>query len=170
MLDVVRLVALLAVGIVVVAWLGGLFRPDTAVEPVPVDYLAVAATARDEAGFTLVVPDELPDGWRATSARWEPAEARWHLGVLTADDEYVGLEQVSGDAATARAAYAPDATEAGAVNVAGRPWLRLVEEETGAVALLDERRASTLVVTGSAPEPTLTGFAERLPAPGSWAG
>lgn len=164
MADVVRVVVLLAVGIVTIGWLGSLFRADTVVEPAAVDYAAIAATAQDAAGFELVVPADLPDGWRATSARWHPDEQRWHLGLLTAEDQYVGLEQLPAGVSEARTAYAPDATEAGSVTVGGRTWMRLVDEDTGAVTLLREWRSSTVLVNGSAPEPALEGFARLVTA------
>ncbi len=162
MLDVVRVVALLAVTIVTIAWLGGLFRADTVVEPEAVDYEAVARGPQVDSGFALLVPARLPDGWRATSARWGAADRHWHIGILTAEQEYVGVEQSRLDAQAAQETYAPGATEAGAVQVSGRPWVRLVDEQTGALALLDEQPEYTVVVTGSAPETTLAVLAETL--------
>ncbi len=164
MADVVRVVVLFAVGIVTIGWVGGLFRADTVVEPAAVDYAAIAATAQDAADFELAVPADLPDGWRATSARWHSGEQRWHLGLLTAEDEYVGLEQLSAGVSEARNAVAPGSTQAGSVMIAGRSWMRLVDEDTGAVTLLRDLRSSTLLVSGSAPEPALVGFAERVTA------
>ena len=46
----------------------------------PVEY------ARSEADFDLLAPDELPDGWIATSVRFTQGEEQaWHLGLLTDD-------------------------------------------------------------------------------------
>lgn len=164
MLDVVRVVGLLAIGIVVVGWLAGLFRNDTVVEPSVVNYAAVAEAAQDEADFPLAVPGGLPGGWRATSADWDPADQRWHVGILTEGEDYAGIEQSALDAAAARRTYAPEATEAGTVDVSGQPWVRLVDEQTGAVTLLLEQPESTVVVNGSAPEASLADLATRLHA------
>jgi len=63
-------------------------RPETRVD------LADAVTgAKATATFDVIAPPVLPDGWIATSARFTPDA--WHLGVLTADDKYIGLEQTT---------------------------------------------------------------------------
>jgi len=160
--DVVRAVVVLAAGVLVLAWAAGLFREDTVVEPEPVDYLAVAAQARPEAGFALARPAELPAGWRATSARWAPGDRLWHLGMLTADEEYIEVEQ-SDDPAVVAAANEANPTPAGSVDVEGTPWRRLVDEETGEVSLVYRSADSTTLVTGTAPHATLNSFAATLP-------
>jgi len=62
-----------------------------------VDAVAVAAGSQQVAGFGLVVPT-WPNGWTVTSARLEPvpndiSHHMWHIGVVTADNGYVQLEQ-----------------------------------------------------------------------------
>lgn len=160
--DVVGAVVVFAVGVLVVAWAAGLFRDDTVVEPEPVDYVTIAAEAESDAGFALARPAELPAGWRATSARWEPGDRLWHLGMLTSDEEYVEVEQ-SDDPAVVAAANEADPTPAGTVDVRGTAWRRLVDEETGEVSLVYRSAESTTLVTGTASEATLTAFAASLP-------
>lgn len=162
--DVVRVVVLLALGIVLAGWLGSLFRNQPEVEPDTVDYRAIAAAAQEGAGFPLTVPSRLPQAWRATSARWDPTDRQWHIGVLTGDEEYVGLEQSGAGLAQARRAFAPDSTQAGTVDVARRPWLRFVDGQTGEVTLMEERSRSVVAVTGSVPEATLAAYAAWLTA------
>ncbi len=166
--DVLGAVVVFAIGVLVLAWAAGLFRDDTVVEPEPVDYLAIAAEAEPDAGFALARPAELPAGWRATSARWEPSNRLWHLGVLTAAEEYVEVEQ-SDDPAVVAAANESDPTPAGNVDVDGTPWRRLVDEESGEVSLVYRFAESTTLVTGTAPEATLTTFAASLALPVSQA-
>ena len=62
-------------------------RNDGSISPTPSRAREAAAT------FDVIAPKSLPKGWIATSARFGP-EA-WHLGVLTADDKYIGLEQTT---------------------------------------------------------------------------
>jgi len=163
---VVRGVLVLAVGVLLAVWVGSLFRDETVVEPDPVDFRAVAAQAQPAADFTLAVPGDLPDGWRATSARWEPLDQQWHLGILTDDNQYVGVEQATANVSELVAQYASAAVEAGTVDVAGTPWRRFVDEESGEVALvLSAPRASTLV-TGTVAEATLVLVAAGLPEQG----
>ena len=151
-----------AAGVLVVAWAAGLFRSDTVVEPESVDYRAIAAEAEPEAGFVLAVPADLPTAWRATSARWDPGDRLWHLGILTADEEYVEVEQ-SDDPAVVAAANEAEPTPAGSVDVEGTAWRRLVDEPAGEVSLVYRSSNSTTLVTGTAPEATLTAFAATLP-------
>src|SRR5687768_575366 len=58
-----------------------------------VDLSDAVAGAETAATFEVIAPKSLPKDWIATSARFGP-EA-WHLGVLTADDKYIGLEQTT---------------------------------------------------------------------------
>ncbi len=63
--------------------------------PAPaIDYATIVEQARPAAGFELLAPSSLPKGWKATSASFNIDW--WHLGVLTDDEEYIGLEQIKG--------------------------------------------------------------------------
>ena len=66
-------------------------QPESSVRTV--QYEQALGFAREQADFPLVAPASLPDGWRATSAEFVPEPGRWHLGLLTDEDRYVGLEQ-----------------------------------------------------------------------------
>src|SRR5688500_2201871 len=65
---------------------------------VRVDLGDAVTGAKATATFEVIAPPALPDGWIATSARFTPDA--WHLGVLTADDKYIGLEQATTSAKT----------------------------------------------------------------------
>src|SRR5690606_23407808 len=71
---------------------GKLFTTDAGDPVKPVDWERIVGQARPAADFPLAAPASLPAGWRATSARFEANS--WHLGVLTDDDDYIGLEQL----------------------------------------------------------------------------
>src|SRR3546814_1764273 len=68
-------------------------RTDVEAEVPAVDYQKVLEVSSEQVDFPPVAPPTLPEGWRATSVRLTPAPARWHLGVLTDEGKYVGLEQ-----------------------------------------------------------------------------
>ena len=72
------------------------------------------------------------------------------------------VEQSADEASALVAAHAGGASEAGTVDVQGRPWWRFVDEQSGEVALVRERPLASILVTGSAPEPTLVGVAAGL--------
>ena len=159
--DMVRGVALLALAVLVVGWFLGLFRNDTVVEPEAVDVVAVAEEAQPAAPFELAVPTSLPAGWRATSARFEPLEDSWHVGFLTAADEYVGLEQSAHGVEALVADFAADAIPAGQARLPGRTWRRLVDETDGEVTLVRGGAAAGTLVTGF-PEPAVVLVAAEL--------
>jgi hypothetical protein len=69
-----------------------------------VDYLPVARVAAQESPYPVLVPDNLPEGWVATRARWtlegrpglngDPAAGNtWQLGMLSPEQTYVAVDQ-----------------------------------------------------------------------------
>ena len=80
----------------------------------PYDYSGDLTAAREQAPFEVLAPSSLPDGWYATSADSTTAGPvfSWHLGLITDDDEYVGLEQ-SNEASTTFIAASTKADEPG---------------------------------------------------------
>ncbi len=66
-------------------------------EPTPVraiDYSAAVQGARADGKLTVLAPDRLPLGWKATSATYtRGVSPTWHLGMLTGDTKYVGVEE-----------------------------------------------------------------------------
>ncbi len=86
------MVVIVLVVLAFVAW-RGIFRGDVEVTPEPVDWLESVAVA-EQAGLTVVHPKELPPGWIATSVDLRAGDvARWGMGVLTADGDFIGLRQ-----------------------------------------------------------------------------
>lgn len=118
--DILRSMAVIAVIILALYGIGQLFtsKPETQVDTI--DYATVVAQARPAATFPLSAPTSLPAGWRATSARFQPDG--WHLGVLTDDDQYVGLEQLKVSVNRAVDRFAEDSKADGTANVAGKTW------------------------------------------------
>src|SRR5215210_2846011 len=87
------LVLLVGIGVFVV--LRDVNRVDPADPVRPVDYVQPARFAQKAAPFQVLTPRHLPQGWTATSVRFDPTgdELSWHVGVLTEDRRYIGLEQ-----------------------------------------------------------------------------
>ena len=93
---------LLAAMVVTVLFVGAyvgfraLTRDQPDLEP-DVDYASCVAYLQ-EADVSVVHPQDLPSGWRASVihfARGTPPE--WRLGLLTDDDEFVGVVQAQDD-------------------------------------------------------------------------
>lgn len=142
--DIIRSMIVIAVIILGLYGLGQLFtsKPETTVDPI--DYATVVAQARPAASFALAAPTSLPEGWRATSARYETNG--WHLGVLTDEDDYMGLEQLRASVDRAVDRFAEDSKSAGTAEVAGQTWtvrtgpkgrLTYVRSEGGFTTLLN---------------------------------
>jgi hypothetical protein len=164
------LIGAIIVALLAIAFVWGLtrFQHRDVANPTPtIDYADELSSARDQAPFDVLVPDPAPEGWRATSARWDGVgpEYSWHLGFLTSesrDADYVGLEQ--GNAAPSEfVGAATPADQPGApVEIDGQKWQTLTSDDGQETALVLAGVHETTVITGSAPEDDLVSFAETL--------
>ncbi len=96
-----------------------------------VDYAQTLRLAGAGAPFPPADAVGLPEGWRATSAYFDPPQrtgsagvVRWHIGWLTPRDEYAAVEQGNGDAAALLEEQLGQAQPAGASTVGGQAWQR----------------------------------------------
>lgn len=121
-------------------------QPDNPVSPVK--YEETLQYARRAAGFPVLAPASLPAGWRATSVSYVPRPERWHLGVLTDQDKYVGLEQSRKPLGDMVATYVDQKAVRGpVVLIDGKPW-RSWSDSGGDTALTRAQDGvATLVVT-----------------------
>jgi Protein of unknown function (DUF4245) len=161
--DVIRSIVVVLAVIGVVAFYQAVLTEDPA-DPTPsVEYGPAAEAARDDAGYPILAPARLPDGWQATSVRYRPGERwAWHLGVLTADEEYVGLEQapVEPDQLVEEAA---EGTEpAGTTTIDGEVWQLRRDEERDETTLVRRSQGVTTLVTGSTDQSTLEDYVRSL--------
>jgi Protein of unknown function (DUF4245) len=164
--DLLRSLFVLLLVVGAVYGLGSLFTGEEPRGVRPVDYSALLADAREAADYPVAAPAGLGAGWVPTSVdlRSGAGTVRWHLGYLSPQREYVGLEQGDGASRRLTGRYAGGLAPVGTVSVAGAPW-RLYRGETD-TALVRRGAGATTVVVGTAPAATLTEFAESLrPAP-----
>jgi hypothetical protein len=143
--------------IVVVAFVAvrGLVRESPDVEPEAVDYLGQVGDLQ-AAGVQVVYPPTLPSGWIATSTDYERGSVPdWSIGVLTDDDEFVGVRQSADKPEDLLHTYVdenplqgPDVTVPSAVGESWQTW----SDEGGDHAYLrtDEATGQTVMVYGSA--------------------
>ena len=90
--------AMIATVVFVAAYVGfrALTRDQPDIEP-NVDYASCVGYLQ-EAGVEVVHPRSLPPGWRATSISFDSgAPPQWRIGMLTDDDEFVGVVQDQDD-------------------------------------------------------------------------
>jgi hypothetical protein len=168
-LDMVRSMAVVMLLIGAVALIT--LRPHGGDEIRVVDYSGELAAARVAAPYDVLAPTGL-DEYQATSVRYTPTDdgTVWHLGFVSPQDEYVGLDQTDGDADQ----LVDDLTEGAApvggsdasVQLGGREWERYDdggdhdgERIRGLVA--DTGDATTLV-SGTADWPELEAMAAAL--------
>jgi Protein of unknown function (DUF4245) len=152
------LVPLVLICLALVGWMT--FKQSD-VDPVrEVDPASTVQLAAARAGYPVVAPDGLPDGYRPTSARTDAGEAdagdpvTLEIGYLTPSSEYAGFV-VSDDA---RASAVDDvlggAQEQGTVDLGGQAWTRGTTER-GETVLSRTDGDVTVLVTGSATDKEL---------------
>ncbi len=126
-----------------------LVRTDPPSPVKEVDYARVVDFARETAPFALLAPESLPAGWRATSVDYtDGVRPGWHLGLLTDQDRYVGLEQArSSPEKMARTHVDEEAVPGEPVDVAGERWESWTDED-GDLALVRESDGTTTLVVG----------------------
>lgn len=138
-------------------------RNDPANPVQPIDYDTSADYARSQADFELLAPDELPEGWIATSVRFDVrGRQAWHLGVLTDQERYVGLEQAERPiSAMVEEHVDEDAAQGEDVTVDGESWQTWTDSGDDLALVRDSGDATTLVV-GRVPQETLEEFLATL--------
>lgn len=159
--DVVRSVAVLG-ALVVALWGFGQLFTNTPDKPIKsIDYADTVRSARPAAKFELLAPATLPKGWVATSAKFTPTS--WHLGVVTDDEEYVGLEQSKVAAKQLIDVYAKGSKAAGTATIDGETWV-LRKGPDGDVTFIRSESGLTTLVTGEAPRAEVEAYVSSLSA------
>ena len=130
-------------------------------EPTPVraiDYSAAVQGARADGKLTVLAPDRLPLGWKATSATYNRGvSTTWHLGMLTGDTKYVGVEEARESIDDLVEEHVDENAKRGKdVTIGGQKWQTWTDTDGDyAVArALDGPKGAeeSVLVVGSAPE------------------
>ena len=156
------LVPLVLIVLGVVWWTS--FRQSPDVEPVkPIETATTVQLAANRAGYPLLVPTDLPRGYRPTSIRTDAGNAEegdpvtLEIGYVTPSDQFAEYVVSDDPRADAVASLLGDATAAGDVQIGGDTWTRATrlherEEET---VLSRTEDGVTVVVSGSASDEEL---------------
>ena len=144
--------------------LRGFNRTDPADPVRRVDYEQPARFARETADFEVLTPRRLPEGWITTSVRFvDTPPQSWHLGLLTAERRYIGLDQVEEPVdAVVEDVVGEDAEAEGSVDIDGVTWQRYTEGRDLALVRRAEQQGVTVLVVGTAPEEQLVAFVRSL--------
>lgn len=124
-----------------------------------VDYRAVAAQVQTGVDEPLVSP-ELPAGWRANAAKWRSGAngqmPSWYIGLLTAENEFIGLTQALDTNPTWLSTQLQDSPATETVTIAGVRWdayLNVAPEDDHGnfdYALITTAGRSTYLLIGTA--------------------
>ena len=155
---------------VVLAVVAGIVLVTVRPHPDPVrvvDTAPVVAMAAAQADFPVTAPAHLPEGWRPTSARWEPTaesgdQPVLHIGYVTPSEQYA---QVTQSLASSRA-YVAEQTGKGIAtghkDIGGTDWESW--EGNTRRSLLRTVGGLEIIVSGSAPWEELGILAASLQA------
>lgn len=129
-----------------------------------VDYTRDVPTARKAAGFDLVAPPRLPSGWRATTVSFTPGlRSHWHLGVLTDQGRYVGLEQSTESVTSMVRAYVDESAARGTpLDVSGQSWSTYTDARGDLALARREGRTTTVVIGHRVPRSDLVSYTASL--------
>ncbi|NEA32115.1 DUF4245 domain-containing protein [Streptomyces sp. SID13031] len=156
--------ALLACFIVVAFLMAVTWRPKS--EKVrPVEYTAQLQDARKVAPW-IRGPEPMPAGWTANSVEFrapQQSPISWHLGIVTDQKKYVGLEQSNVTTKSFQSTELGKTADDGTSTVAGLVWQRkTLLERDGEQALVLIGSGVTTIVTGNAGYQALETFAATL--------
>ncbi len=118
-----------------------------------IDVTPALTLAGIEASFEVRAPSGLPDGWRPTSARWEPttesgAEPVMHLGYVTPQDEYAQVSQSLATGVAYLAEQTSDGAPTGGRSVEGVEFETWEGEKRRSLVRTDD--GITVVISGTA--------------------
>jgi hypothetical protein len=140
-------------------------NPQDPVREVSID--ASVSLAAERAGYPVLFPQALPEGWRPTSVRTDAGAAgegdriTLQVGWYTPGEEYAGYV-ISDDAgAPALTDVLEGATGDGTAQVGGEAWQRLTSAR-GETVLTRSVGEATLLVTGSATDEELQTLAAAV--------
>lgn len=68
-------------------------RDDLDIHRDAIDYTQIVKGLQDTDLVVPAYPPTLPDGWRATSATYDPSSRTWELDLLTGKGQFVGVRQ-----------------------------------------------------------------------------
>jgi Protein of unknown function (DUF4245) len=152
------LLPLVVICLLLVAWQSFRSSGDVGVRTVDPSTTVQLAAAR--AGYELLAPADLDEGYRVTSARTDAGGAdegdpvTLEIGYLTPEEEFAGFVVSDDRDADPVADVLDGAEEQGTVDIGGRRWTRSTTVD-GETALSVDEGGATVLVTGSASDDEL---------------
>ena len=162
--------SLLPLTVIVLALVGLVALRQNSADPVrPVETTSGTQLAAARASYPLLVPQDLPDGWRATSIRTDAGAATEDgdpvtlaIGWVTPDEEYAGYVIGDDPRADDLDSVLSGADEVGSEQIGGRDWVQLTTAREETAYRLDAGDDVVAVVTGSASDDELRTLAAAV--------
>lgn len=150
--DILRSVAVLGLIVLAIYGFGRIFTQEPETPTRSVDYATIVDQVRPVADFEVLAPAELPEGWRANKANLDIEG--WHLGIVTDDDEYIGLDQAKLRVERAVERFADGSKADGSVDIDGQEWAVRTGPRDRTTYVRRNGDATTVVI-GSASRPVI---------------
>ncbi len=167
------LLAAMVVTVVLVAGYAGLRaflspEPTNPVQAVPWKVMLRAGVS--DGKLAMLAPPSLPAGWKATSANYTTGtDAAWHLGLLTKDQKFVGLDESRSTIDDLVQQYVDaDATRGKDVRLNGQTWQVWTDAggdyglATTVTGPAPGRDKESVLVAGSAPPAQVRALVQSL--------
>lgn len=163
-LDMLRSLGLVGVAVLGMVAFSLWNQPDH--PPVSPELSATVQAARANAGFPVLAMTALPEGWYANAARYGSAQGTndqptYHLGYITQDEHYFGIDTVLGAASIVDAVLREESVAglkfAVLADGNGERWISINTAATG----------STITLTGSGTREQWQQFTSALSADGA---
>lgn len=149
-------------GLIIALYFIGQFFYGNEAPPRNVDYACTAQEAREAVEWPLYTPQNVPEGWTSNHARFTPGvNSSWRMGMITADGDYIGLEQHGLSVDDALAKYAPDSTEVETTSVAGHLW-QVFADERNNISFIRSENERIVLITGNAPRTVIEDYITSL--------
>ena len=141
----------------------GSVRDNQEVPLKAVDYAASLPFIREQASFPVLAPPSLPEGWKATTLRFDDSRPQsWHLGVHTDEGDYVGIEQARDAVSVMLEEYVDEqAVKGDPVQLAGATW-DTYSDDGGDRAVVRREGGMTILVVATFSEDELHDYVESL--------
>lgn len=161
----IRSLAVLLVPVLVITVL---FTRDPAEPPgaQPVDWGGAHSQAVDEAGFDVVAPTNLPQGWTPVRVEWDKGERdkdqRWMVGWLSPQQVYFAVEQSNAASGPFLERATREGVADGTSTVSGTTWQRFRSPDDRTRSLVRVGDEVTTVVVADASYEALEAFTGTL--------
>lgn len=171
--TVLHMLVAMAVLFVPVILITQLFTRNPEPPVTALDWQPVAQRAAAESDYEVLAPENLPEGWIATRARYVPAGRpvsggdpavgdTFQLGFLSPEQRYVALDQRDVAPDQFVMSVTRNGRPEGTLDGLGRTWERRLSDDGRTRALVSRGEDAVTIVSGDLPYEALAAFLATL--------